>query len=72
METSLEETRENQMEESYNIIKRILAMGFMDFLDANVKDGKMCLSNMECADIDKAFDEKDWDKLARYVSKYIN
>lgn len=56
---------------SYNKIKRILAMGFMEFLDEHRKDGKMCLSNMECADIERAFDNQDWDKLARYMDKYL-
>ena len=58
-------------QESYKIIKRILAMGFMDYLDQNAKQGKMCLSNMECEDIDDAFDKQDWDKLARYAQKYL-
>lgn len=59
------------MEESYNKIKKILAMGFIDFLEEQCKDGKMCVSNAECADIEKAFSEKDWDKLSRYVVKYL-
>lgn len=58
------------MTESYNKIKRILANGFMDILDANRPQGKMCLSNGECMDIDDAFDKQDWDKLSRYVDKY--
>ena len=61
---------DNRMRESYEKLKRILAKGFMDFLDENKKEGKMCLSNMECEDIDKAFNEQDWDKLNRYIVKY--
>ena len=55
--------------ENYEKIKRCLAISFMHYLDAIRPEGKMCLSNGECADIDKAFDEMDWDKLARYLEK---
>ena len=55
---------------SYEKIKRCLAISFMHYLDEIRPEGKMCLSNGECADIDKAFDEMDWDKLARYLEKY--
>lgn len=61
----------NRMSESYQKLKRHLACAFMDYLDNYRRLGKMCLSNMECEDIDKAFDEKDWDKLARYAKKYL-
>lgn len=56
--------------ESYEKIKKVLALGFMNFLDENNPNDKMCLSNGECADIEKAFNEKDWPKLARYLDKY--
>lgn len=59
------------MNEDYEYIKRILAIGFMHYLDDNRTPGKMCLSNGECADIDKAFNEQDWAKLARYANKYL-
>lgn len=55
--------------ENYEKIKRDLAISFMHYLDEIRPEGKMCLSNGECADIDKAFDEMDWDKLARYLEK---
>ena len=45
--------------------------GFIDFLDKNRREGKMCLSNGECEDIEKAFREQDWEKLGRYIRKYI-
>lgn len=47
-----------------------ISIAFMDYLDKIKPDGKMCLSNMECADIDKAFYEMDWEKLYRYLKKY--
>lgn len=59
------------MNTDYTSIKRLLAIAFMHYLDQNRKDGKMCLSNMECTDIDKAFDTQDWPKLRRYAEKYL-
>ena len=57
--------------EDYDKIKKTLAIAFMNDLDANRPEGKMCLSNMECADIEDAFKVGDWDKLFRYAEKYI-
>lgn len=59
------------MNEDYNKIKGILSIGFMKFLDDNRPENKMCLSNGECADIDKAFAAQDWAKLNRYAEKYL-
>ena len=56
--------------ESYDKIKKVLALGFMNFLDENKPKDKMCLSNGECADIEEAFNEQDWPKLERYLDKY--
>lgn len=56
--------------ESYDKIKKVLALGFMNFLDENKPKNKMCLSNGECADIEKAFNEQDWPRLAGYLDKY--
>ena len=50
--------------------KSELAIGFMNYLDNHRPEGKMCLSNAECEDIDKAFKNCDWDKIMRYVKKY--
>lgn len=55
---------------TYDKIKKVLALGFMRFLDDNKSKGKMCLSNGECADIEKAFNEQDWPRLAGYLDKY--
>jgi hypothetical protein len=57
--------------ENYNKVKRTLSLSFMNFLDNNRPEGKMCLSNGECFDIDKAFDEMDFAKLFRYMKKYL-
>ena len=48
-----------------------VVMDFIGFLDKNRREGKMCLSNGECEDIEKAFREQDWEKLGRYIRKYI-
>lgn len=60
-----------EMNTDYEHIKGFLAIAFMHYLDQNRKDGKMCLSNGECADIDKAFAAQDWEKLNRYAEKYL-
>ena len=52
-------------------LQRTLALGFMNYLDENRQEGKMCLSNAECEDITKAVSEGDWEKLKRYTEKYI-
>ena len=52
-------------------LQRTLALGFMNYLDKNRQEGKMCLSNGECEDIMKAVSEGDWEKLKRYTEKYI-
>lgn len=57
--------------EDYDKIKKVLALGFMHFLDENRPEGKMCLTNGECADIEKAFNEQDWSKLVRYLDKHL-
>lgn len=55
----------------YNKIKKLLSLAFMQLLDRERPQGKMCLSNMECEDIDSAFALGDWEKLFRYALKYI-
>ena len=55
-----------------NRIGKVLALGFIDFLGKNRREGKMCLSNGECVDIEKAVREQDWKKLDRYMRKYID
>ena len=55
----------------YIIVQKILAIAFMNLLDRERPEGKMCLSNMECADIEYAFKVGDWDKLFQYAEKYI-
>lgn len=48
------------------------AISLINYLDKNRHEGKMCFSNMECADLEKAFKEGDWAKVIRYINKYLN
>ena len=63
-----------QLKEAYKdgfqTARHAIALAFMNYLDENRPDGKMCLSNGECEDIDKAFKEGDWAKVMRYYEKY--
>jgi len=67
----LKSLRPQPHEEIYQSAKRDLAIKFMNYLDENRPDGKMCLSNAESEDIDKAFKENDWAKIMRYADKYL-
>ncbi len=46
------------------------AMSFINYLDAHLYEGKMCVSNGECEDIENAFQNAMWDKLHRYYCKF--
>ena len=52
--------------DGYKKVVYALSSAFMDYLE----EGKMCLSNKECADIEKAFLEMDWAKLYRYLKNF--
>lgn len=47
------------------------ASSFIDYLDAHKNEGKMCVSNGECEDIENAFHNAMWDRIHRYYCKYI-
>lgn len=70
--------RREQLEWLINRLKslhfqpRNYAITFWTYLDENRPEGKMCLSNGECADIEKAFIEHDWAKILRYAKKYLS
>lgn len=67
----IESLRPQLCEETYQSAKHTLAIKFMNYLDENRLEGKMCLSNGECEDINKAFKEDDWAKIMRYANKYL-
>lgn len=48
------------------------AINLMHYLDANRKDNKMCLSNMECAQIDEYYKNGNWDGIIKYIRKYLD
>ena len=61
-------------EEQNRFAKGVLsscALSFIDCLDAHKYEGKMCVSNGECEDIENAFHNAMWDRLHRYYCKYI-
>lgn len=66
----LKSLRPQPHKEIYQAAKHDLAIKFMHYLDKNRPEGKMCLYNGECEDIDKAFKEGDWAKIIRYIKKY--
>ena len=56
--------------DAYTKVSKALSVPFMQFLDNIRPEGKMCLSNAECFDIEKAFAMMDYSKLLRYMEKY--
>ena len=61
-------------EEQNKFAKGVLtscALSFINYLDAHKYEGKMCVSNGECEDIEYAFHNAMWDRLHRYYCKYI-
>lgn len=56
--------------QDYRDFNGILAVAFMHYLDEHRPNGKMCLSSMECKDIDDAFRQQDWGTLVNYAKKY--
>lgn len=57
--------------DGFETARRNVARAFMQYLDENRIDGKMCLSNGECEDIEMAFSKGDWNKINRYANKYL-
>ena len=47
-----------------------MSIGFMIYLDEHRPEGKMCISNAECNQIETAFKNQDWDTIIRYIEKY--
>ena len=63
-------SEEEQNSIAYGVITSC-AMAFIDYLDAHKYEGKMCVSNGECEDIENAFHNGMFDRLHRYYCKYI-
>lgn len=56
--------------EVFQAARHEVALAFMEYCDKNRPNGKMCLSNSECNDIENAFSIGDWAKIERYIHKY--
>lgn len=50
---------------------KYIARQFMNWLDAGTPEDKMCLSNMECEDIEDAFLKDDWARITHYIKKKL-
>lgn len=47
------------------------AIHLMVWIDENLADGNMCLSNMECKDLEDAMVNAKWDKIYNYIKKKV-
>jgi len=52
-------------------ILRGAAIHLMTWIDYNAAEGNMCLSNMECKDIEDALVGGNWDKIYTYIKKKL-
>lgn len=52
-------------------ILRGAAINLITWIDYNAAEGNMCLSNMECKDIEDALVSGDWDKIYAYIKKKL-
>ena len=52
-------------------VLRGAAINLITWIDYNAAEGNMCLSNMECKDIEDALVSGDWDKIYAYVKKKL-
>ena len=52
-------------------ILRGAAIHLMTWIDYNAAEGNMCLSNMECKDIEDALVSGNWDKIYAYIKKKL-
>ena len=68
--TSTKLSEEEQNSFSKGVLSNC-ALSFINYLDTHSYEGKMCVSNGECEDIENAFHNAMWDRLHRYYCKYI-
>ena len=52
-------------------VLRGAAINLITWIDYNAAEGNMCLSNMECKDIEDALVSGDWDKIYTYMKKKL-
>lgn len=53
-------------------VLRGAAINLITWIDYNAAKGNMCLSNMECKDIEDALVNGDWDKIYAYIKKKLD
>lgn len=52
-------------------VLRGAAINLITWIDYNIAKGNMCLSNMECEDIENALVSGNWDKIYAYIKKKL-
>lgn len=52
-------------------VLREAAINLITWIDYNAAEGNMCLSNMECKDIEDALVSSDWNKIYAYMKKKL-
>lgn len=52
-------------------VLRGAAINLITWIDYNAAEGNMCLSNMECDDIEDALVSGNWDKIYAYIKKKL-
>lgn len=52
-------------------VLRGAAINLITWIDYNAAEGNMCLSNMECMDIEDALVSGNWDKIYAYIKKKL-
>lgn len=52
-------------------VLRGVANSIIQWIDANVAEGNMCLSNMECENIENSVVNLDWTKVYNYMKKKL-
>lgn len=52
-------------------VLRGAAINLITWIDYNAAEGNMCLSNMECKDIEDALVSGNWDKIYAYIKKKL-
>lgn len=62
--------RKQLYSDGFDTARKALAGTFMQYIDEHRPEGKMCLSNGECAQLDNAFKVGDVETIVRYIKKY--
>lgn len=52
-------------------VLKCAAINLITWIDYNASEGNMCLSNMECEDIEDALVSGNWDKIYAYIKKKL-